>query len=144
MGKVKDKLYYYFANKNWGVNLEYEPFVDTHEKYKKCRLKRLWLLLKLNFHYRVLRKKTPMLKETIERLKISNSRNASKIQLPYLEGSESEGLKRRYQIYLARELMEYDIVSFDVFDTLIFRPFRDHSFETVISFISVLYYKINS
>lgn len=135
MSKIKDKLYHFFVRRNVCIQREYEPFIDENKKkYGKCRLKRLWLLFKLNMHYRIFRKKTPMLKETVDRM----VKNASvkpavntkpismpAIRLPYLEGSESEGLKRRHQIYLARELMEYDIVSFDVFDTLIFRPFRD-------------------
>lgn len=59
---IKDRLYYFFAEKNWGVRREYGPYVDAHqEEHKKHRVKHWWILFKLNFHYRILRKKTFML-----------------------------------------------------------------------------------
>jgi len=45
------------------------------------------------------------------------------IKLPYLEGSESVSLKRPEAIVFARELLLYDVISFDIFDTLLLRPF---------------------
>lgn len=42
---------------------------------------------------------------------------------PYLAGSESEKARRTPPMTFAMRLFEYDIVSFDVFDTLILRPF---------------------
>ena len=60
--KIKDKLYYYFARKNWGVRREYEPYVDAHrEEHEKEPWKHWWILIKLNWHYRVLRSKEYML-----------------------------------------------------------------------------------
>lgn len=43
----------------------------------------------------------------------------------YFEGSESSAAKREAPADLAKRLAEYDVVSFDVFDTLIFRPFSE-------------------
>ena len=55
--KIKDKLYYYFAEKNWGVRREYGPYVDAHqEEHKKTPWKHWWLLIRLNWHYRILRR----------------------------------------------------------------------------------------
>lgn len=44
-------------------------------------------------------------------------------KLPYLDGAESQIYKRRKEIHLAKDLMAYDVISFDIFDTLILRPF---------------------
>lgn len=42
---------------------------------------------------------------------------------PYMDGSESALSDRRTVHFLAKELQSYDVISFDVFDTLILRPF---------------------
>lgn len=42
---------------------------------------------------------------------------------PYMDGPESKLCPRRTVHFLAKELMQYDVISFDIFDTLIFRPF---------------------
>lgn len=42
---------------------------------------------------------------------------------PYPGVSESRAAKRESPAELAKQLMEYDAVSFDIFDTLVFRPF---------------------
>ena len=56
--KVKDKLYYYLAEKNWGVRREYGPYVESHqEEHAKTPWKHWWMLLQLNWHYRILRRK---------------------------------------------------------------------------------------
>lgn len=114
--KVKDKLYYYLVDKNWGVGPEYHRYVDTHqEEHINNRWKSWWLLLRLNWHYRVLRKTEPLIYKVNKRKR--------KIKLPYLEGSESEAFKRRDAIHFAKDLLKYDVISFDIFDTLILRPF---------------------
>ena len=43
---------------------------------------------------------------------------------PYTDGPESDAVKRRTVYFLAKELMQYDVISFDIFDTLILRPFK--------------------
>jgi len=58
MGKIKDNLYYYFAEKNWGVRREYGPYVDEHrEEHNNKRWKHWIMLIHLNIHYRIFRKK---------------------------------------------------------------------------------------
>lgn len=123
MFRIKDKLYYYLVDKNWGVGPEYHRYVDTHpEEHAKNRWKSWWLLLRLNWHYRVLRKTQPLFGISIDS---KGGKSNPKRKLPYLDGAESEVSKRRDAIYLAKDLLQYDVVSFDIFDTLVLRPFAD-------------------
>lgn len=116
--KIKDWLYYYFAEKNWGVRREYGPYVDAHqEEHRKHRWKHWWLLVRLNWHYRVLRKKTKLC------VNENYCQNKSSSPLPYLDGSESKAFERNKSIHFAKKLLPYDVISFDIFDTLILRPF---------------------
>lgn len=115
MVKMKDKLYYYFAEKNWGVRQEYGPYVDANQDdHAKHPWRYRWLLVRLNWHYRILRR-TDTLCYTKPR--------ATKSRLPYLDGAESEISDRYDAIHFAHDLLQYDVVSFDIFDTLILRPF---------------------
>ena len=108
--KIKDKLYYYFAEKNWGVRREYGPYVDAHqEEHVKQPWKHWWLLIRLNWHYRVLRKDDYLIKQ------IKSYQTQDKIY------PESLAYKRESTAKLLQRLMKYDVVSFDIFDTLIFR-----------------------
>ncbi len=112
--RMKDRLYYYFAEKNWGVRREYGPYKDTHmEEHAKTPWKHWWLLIRLNWHYRILRSNTWLLPEL----------SVNERKMPYLEGSESSLSKRRKAVHFAKDLMQYDVISFDIFDTLILRPF---------------------
>ena len=111
---IKDQAYYYFAQKNWGVGREYGPYKDSHmEEHKNKPWKHWWLLIRLNWHYRVLRRNTWLLPELY----------AGEQKLPYLEGAESSISQRRKATAVVRELLQYDVVSFDIFDTLVLRPF---------------------
>lgn len=115
--KIKDKLYYYFAEKNWGVRREYGPYVDAHrEEHRNKRWKHWWMLVRLNWHYRVLRRDSVLYYTSPESPQ-------GKRRLPYLDGAESELSKRSAAIIFAKSLLQYDVVSFDIFDTLILRPF---------------------
>lgn len=104
--KYKDKLYTFLVLKNSAIASEYQAYVtaDT-ERHEKHRLKSWIYLLKLNWKYRVLRGKPAK--------KPGNQ--------PYLDGPESELSKRPLPIHLAMRLMKYDVISFDIFDTLILR-----------------------
>ncbi|WP_342542918.1 HAD-IA family hydrolase [Paenisporosarcina sp. FSL H8-0542] len=46
-----------------------------------------------------------------------------KLKLPYLDGSESKIISRPKALDFARNMLEYEVISFDVFDTLLLRPF---------------------
>ncbi len=112
--RLKDKLYYYFAEKNWGVSREYPEIKEKCDR-EGNRLEKWKKLICLNVHYRVFRKNS--------RLYIEDRLNEKMQKLPYLDGAESELSKRRPPIYFAKDLLQYDVVSFDIFDTLILRPF---------------------
>lgn len=113
--RLKDGLYYYFAEKNWGVRREYGPYKESHqEEHVKTPWKHWWLLVRLNFHYRILRRNSWVLSEIYGKYS----------KIPYMDGSESSLSNRRNPIFLAKELMQFDVISFDIFDTLILRPFN--------------------
>lgn len=113
--RIKDTLYYYFAEKNWGVRREYGPYVDAHqEEHRKTPWKHWWLLIRLNWHYRILRRTDVLC--YINPVKPNR-------RLPYLDGPESGLSNRRKEIYIIKDLLKYDVVSFDIFDTLVLRPF---------------------
>lgn len=115
--KIKDKLFYYVAEKNWGVSREYLPYVDAHrEEHEKHRLKHLWMLFRLNVHYRVFRRKDILYYQ-------APKPTMNQKRLPYLDGLESELSKRMREVHLVARLRPYQVVSFDIFDTLILRPF---------------------
>ena len=114
---LKDKLYYYIVEKNSFIKRDYEGYVNNNlEEHRRNRLKSWLLLIKLSFYYRILRKSKPY---------FNNQRFGSSrvTKLPYLDGAESEISNRRAVNFFAKELCGYDIISFDIFDTLIFRPF---------------------
>ena len=124
MGKIKDKLYYFLVQKNPSICKEYQGYVDSHkEEHLKNRKKHWKLLLRLNWHYRIRRKKTPLLAKPSSPIKPA-TRPATK--LPYLEGAESASTGKITPLSLVRtHLLPRDVISFDVFDTLILRPFDD-------------------
>lgn len=113
--KIKDKLYYFLVEKNGAICDEYKAYVDTHQHiHQNCRLKSWWLLIKLNFNYRLIRNNKSIM---------SKNTNKRKIRLPYLDGAESEAFRRPEPIFFAKDLLKYDVISFDIFDTLILRSF---------------------
>lgn len=118
--KIKDWLYYYFAEKNWGVRREYGPYVDAHqEEHKKHRWKHWWLLVRLNWHYRVLRREEKLINDELNLCSSSGSSNW------YLDRAESTVYKRTPPHQLAKGLLKYDVISFDIFDTLILRALEE-------------------
>ena len=104
-----DYLYAVLVNKN--------PHI--REKYQKERAKGkkrifAWVRLLLwNVTYYVFKQKTNELKHN----------TYYEVKQLYTNGSESTLSPKLEPEMLVNELMNYDIISFDVFDTLIFRPF---------------------
>lgn len=115
--KIKDKLYFYFAEKNWGVAREYGPYKDSHpEEHINHPWKLRWMLIRLNWHYRVLERQDILYYRMPEDSKIP-------LKLPYLDGAESKVFERKPDVWMAKGLANFDVVSFDIFDTLVLRPF---------------------
>lgn len=115
-------LYNYFVKKNPDVQKEYERYVMEHiDEHKKHRLAHWIVLWKLNWHYRVKKRTTPLL--TIENKDRQKKKKSTNKRTPYLGGSESKLHNNVEAHYIAKDLLKYDVISFDIFDTLIFRPF---------------------
>lgn len=113
--RLKDKLYYYFAEKNWGVRREYGPYVDAHQKeHRKQPWKHWWLLIRLNWHYRIKRSSKLLIKK-----------NVDIVPTKELHYPESQAFSRDTVDKAVEQLSKFDIVSFDIFDTLVFRPFEE-------------------
>jgi len=124
---IKDKLHYFFVVKNNNIYSEYREYVGIHQaEHQKHRLKHWIVLMKLNWHYRILRKKTSYFNFTIPTTnKNSKKSGTSTSSAPYMDGVEASKRKIPTAYGFARELMQYDVISFDVFDTLILRKLND-------------------
>lgn len=117
--RIKYKLYYDLVVKNQGVRREYEPYVETHmEEHVNQRWKHWWMLIRLNWHYRVMRRDTYLIQSDQPKNAESNENSTLILNCP-----ESQVFNRKEPHFLAKELMGFDVVSFDIFDTLILRPF---------------------
>lgn len=116
--KIKHKLYYYLVAKNGYIKSEYEQYVNKHiSEHNSKRLQHWIVLIKLNWHYRFRRRTIPL---------ICDEKNSNNLEgTPYFEGAESEFCQRTKAEQFVKTLLNYDVISFDIFDTLIFRPFAD-------------------
>lgn len=114
--KIKDKFYDYFVRKIPQIRIEYENFVNENKaKHKKNRLSSWNYLIKLNIVYRVFKFKGISNDVQTHFAFCGDSENKidSESSLSFLKKPEE----------FANDLLEYDVISFDIFDTLIFRPF---------------------
>ncbi len=103
MKKIKAKLHYFLVIKNPNIKNEYESL-------KKASV---WNIIKLNWHYRILKRTSPLYKN-----------NAKRINAPFTGGSESEAFSRIPAEEFVKKLSSFDVISFDIFDTLLLRPLR--------------------
>ncbi len=108
----KDRLYHLLVNQVPGIRERYESKRRQVTGIGKIGV---WFyLIWLNFSYYILRRKSL---ETTEKYPYYEKKEL------YVKGSESSISGRESPKELAEELARYDVISFDVFDTLIFRPF---------------------
>ncbi|MDE6743282.1 MAG: hypothetical protein K2J95_05330 [Lachnospiraceae bacterium] len=127
MSKLKDKMYNYFVRKNGRIWYEYERYVREHmEEHRLHRFNHIRLLIKLNWFYRVKKGNTPYIywDVPIKPQEISKQKNnhlESKLDGNVFNGVESESINLPDAYHFAKQLMGYDVISFDIFDTLIFR-----------------------
>lgn len=111
------KLHKVFVERNKYVEQEYHNYIQVNSKNGKRHRGMEWLfLMRVNLAYFILNRRT----RTIINESVPVKGNG---KLPYLDGAESGLYKRRKEIHLAKDLMVYDVISFDIFDTLILRPF---------------------
>lgn len=74
MSSLKDKFYNFIVRKNERVRIEYESYVNSHlEEHYKNRMKHWQILMKINWHYRILRKTTPLVFDNKSSLATSKS-----------------------------------------------------------------------
>ena len=103
---VQIKLFYYLVIKNQNICNEFLASPKSlPEYYKNNMIFTCWFVFILNLKYRFLRYKHP------PALPLS------------LSEAESGIYKRPIPHIFIHELLKYDIISFDVFDTLLLRPF---------------------
>ncbi len=106
------RLYMLLVNKVPGIQERYHKYRDRVQG--ASRMKAWGYLMKLNLQYYVLHQN--YLKEPL-------FINIDKEKKLYFDGSESLLSHREEPEMLAKRLSEYDVISFDVFDTLILRSF---------------------
>lgn len=110
--KIKDKLYNKLVRKVPIICQQYEGYVNANkQEHQKHRLKSWKLLLKLNIAYHILK------------IDLKNGVSYTD-KYPYCQDSESSLSYLGSPDEFAKKLLDYDIISFDIFDTLIFRPFK--------------------
>ncbi|MCI7491676.1 MAG: hypothetical protein MSA91_02675 [Lachnobacterium sp.] len=144
--KMKEFLYDFFVRKNGRVQYEYERYVREHiDEHYLHRLRHLRLLLQLNWFYRVKRGNTPYIywdtplvenkperksknidKKTVTTNNIQKNEKEQKRETTVNEEkypfiSESEADKRTPMHIWSKGVVKYDVISFDIFDTLILR-----------------------
>ncbi len=109
---IRVGIYNFLVNRQPGIRDRYQ---ERRRKVHGMQRIGLWAyLLWMNFAYYILR---------CREYGISEQFAAYEKKELYREGSESAASGRESPELLAEKLATYDVISFDVFDTLIFRPF---------------------
>ncbi|MGL6197860.1 MAG: HAD-IA family hydrolase [Lachnospiraceae bacterium] len=142
---IREAVYNLLVRTNKNVQKEYEQYVKEHilEHYQH-RTKHWKILWKLNSHYRIKKKESPLLyydindnndrKVNINQSSINANNSTSGITLKNnnqcnnkktLIFPESKSIQRMSKEKLIEILNKYDTISFDVFDTLVFRYIDD-------------------
>ena len=132
-------LYNYFVRKNKMVQNEYETYVMEHiDEHNTNRIKHWKILLKLNWHYRVKKKTEPLIYKAKDVDGINNNdneimkdssmnshivMNSSVKKENVVKNTESDSFLRPKAFHFVKYLLQFDVISFDIFDTLILRPF---------------------
>ena len=136
---LKDKFYDFWVRKNENVQREYEAYVREHiDEHYTNRMRHWKILWKLNVHYRIKKKTVPIQLTPSAKSKVAAQNKPAPQTLqqrkppvkpnndrfPCVNGPESEEVRRQPFFRLALDLLEYDLISFDIFDTLLLRPFK--------------------
>ncbi len=136
--KIKDFIFYKLIEKNPHILKDYQMYKWAHSEKKENKIKSWTYIINLNIKYRLLKiqnssisdnkkrtefnqNNTP--KKLMENTDASKKNNSKRIaKFPYLDGAESEVLRRPTPLQFVKQLMAYDVISFDIFDTLLLRP----------------------
>ena len=114
--QIVEKIYNIAVNQNPEISLRYQRY---RKRVSGIGRMGAWLyLIRLNMQYYVFKRKSPgsFIQDEFYENKKLNSKT-----------SESAEQKRDTPQELVKKLVQYDVISFDVFDTLIFRPFSEPS-----------------
>lgn len=129
MGKFKDHIYDVLVRKNPNVQYEYERYVmENIKEHYEHHMKHLRMLFRLKWHYQIKKRTTPLLywdkfaeisqnlkqPETGKQAVQKDTKKAEKIY--YYENDE----KRLSVEEFLGKLLPYQVISFDIFDTLIY------------------------
>lgn len=109
--RIKDFLYDLLVRRIPEIQRYYEGYVNSDKERHKKRRGQSWaILLRCNFYYYFLHQlpEAPIQKNENKKL--------------YTLASESSISCRETPEKLAEKLRKYDVISFDIFDTLIYRP----------------------
>ena len=107
--EIIEQIYQDLVNRNPDISIRYHRYRD--QVHGVSRVKAWGYLIKMNIEYRLLKQKVSAGEDLFYKEK----------QLRVKE-SESSVAFRETPEELAERLAKYDVISFDVFDTLIFRP----------------------
>lgn len=127
MSKIKDKIYNFLVRKDKNVQYEYERYVLEHlEEHYKNRSKHWIILGKLIWHYKIRKRANLLLyaSYTTAQNDVPLNNQAS-LPIQHLISSESKTMHRPEPYHFVKVLLGYDVISFDVFDTLLLRPFQN-------------------
>ncbi len=101
------RLYRRLVTRLPGIRDRYQLWRQTHGRWSS-----LWYLLGLLVQYHLLFRRS-----------LRQPFSPDETKRVYTRGSESSRSRRDSPEQFARSLLAYDVISFDIFDTLIFRPF---------------------
>lgn len=120
MGKFKDKMYDSLVRKNEHVRYEYERYViENRTEHFENRRKHWKILFQLKWHYQIKKSEEPMLywdDETTQKQGAAQGQKTEEKILYY----ENDDVRLQAE-ELAAKLLPYDVISFDIFDTLLYR-----------------------
>ena len=112
------KLYELLVNKNGYIREEYDNYIKINfqKNNKRNRILEWFFLIRLHLAYAILNRKK------------SEYGNTNTVQSTYVEQKFIENygftFEREKPYKLAMDLLNYDVISFDIFDTLLLRPFK--------------------
>lgn len=108
--KIKQLIKFYLVDKNSYIKHDYDDYFFKNNHQKSIKMQKIIWIIKLNIKYRV-QKQLPQNSPILE----------TQNELVY---PESLTFKREDLTTTFSKLMSYDVISFDIFDTLIFRAFK--------------------
>lgn len=115
---MKDKLYNFLVRKNKNVQYEYERYVmENIEEHYKYHFKHWIILFKLKWHYQVKKSTKRMLYDESFKNQDNKVDKQKEEKILYYENDYERDSVNKF----VSKLVDYDVISFDVFDTLIYR-----------------------